>query len=83
MRSRYVVRITPDDVGSRVTVRHRRPVPGDGPTTSDVVGQLQAWADGLLRIERRDGTVVRVSEDDLLAAKVIPPRPVRVERPPR
>lgn len=72
------VRITPDDVGSRVTVRHA--LHGD-PTASltDVVGTLLSWEpaagpDAVLRIERRDGTTVAVPLPDIVAAKVVPPR---------
>lgn len=78
MRARYVVRITPADVGARVTVRSR--LPGtvdtdDGPTVTDVIGTLRTWSDGVLQIQRRDGSVVEVTEADLLAAKTVPPPP--------
>ena len=41
------VRITPADVGRRVTVRHRT---DDGRLT-DVVGLLRSWAGGALVVE--------------------------------
>jgi len=66
-----VVRITPADVGRRVSVRHRY----DATTLTDVVGQLLAWTDGVLRVERRDGEVVDIAVDDVVAAKVVPPSP--------
>ena len=66
-----VVRITPDDVGRRVSVRRRL----DATTLSDVVGRLLSWSDDVLRIERRDGTVTEVPAGDLVAAKVVPPAP--------
>ena len=69
------VRIGPSDVGSRVTVRHALPDPGDGPSTSDVVGVLESWTDGVLAVRRRDGTLTEVDEVALVAAKVIPPAP--------
>lgn len=78
MKGRYTVRITPADVGQRVTVRAR--IPGPGPTATDTVGVLRSWAGGVLAIERRDGTLAEVAEGDLLAARVIPPQP---PRPPR
>ena len=79
MKARYVVRITAADVGSRVTVRSRirNAEPGDGPSVTDVIGVLRSWADGVLRVERRDGTVADVAEADLLAAKTVPPPPPR------
>ena len=73
MRSRYVVRITPSDVGHRVTIRFRRADAAVGePSTSDVVGLLRSWSNGRLVVERRDGTLVELAERDLLAARVIP-----------
>jgi GNAT superfamily N-acetyltransferase len=63
------VRICRADTGRRVTVRHRI----DASTLTDVVGRLVSWdADGLV-VERRDGTVVRVAEADVVAAKVVAP----------
>ncbi len=76
MRGVYAVRITPDDVGQRVSVRARVSAAG-GAGASDTVGRLRAWSDGVLSIERRDGSLAKVAEDRLLAAKVIPERPPR------
>ena len=78
MGPRYINRLTTDDVGSRVTVRRWVPDPERGQIPSDVVGHLESWEDGVLLIRRRDGAVVEVRADDILAARVIPPR---VERP--
>jgi hypothetical protein len=73
-----VVRITPDDVGTRVSIRHRL----DGSTLTDVVGHLVSWADagpegtgGRLTIRRRDGTLVAVLAATMVAAKVVPEPP--------
>ncbi|MFC6237427.1 GNAT family N-acetyltransferase [Longivirga aurantiaca] len=63
------VRISPSDVGRRVTVRHRI----DGSQLTDVVGVLRSWADGVLRVERRTGEVVAVAARDVVAAKVVTP----------
>lgn len=71
MRARLRVRITPDDVGSRVSVRLADEAGG----YTDVVGHLEAWADGQLRVRRRDGEVATLSEADLVAGKVVPPAP--------
>lgn len=65
----YRVSVTPADVGSRVSLR--RAVPGG---VGDVVGELLAWSAGVLSVRKRDGSVVTVREDELLAAKVVPPR---------
>lgn len=70
--ARLVVSITPGDVGRRVTVRRRVP---EG--YRDVVGVLEEWTGGVLRIRKRDGTEVRVAESTLAAAKVVPDRPAR------
>lgn len=77
IQPKFVVRITPEDVGERVTIRARRPdaVPGE-PSHTDVVGHLRDWSEGVLTLERRDGTVTEVREADLVAARVVqPPNP--------
>jgi N-acetylglutamate synthase len=79
MRARYEVRISPADVGERVTLRRRNEVPGE-PPVADVIGYLRSWDDGVLRIERKDGRIVEVDGRDLLAAKVVGPPPL--PRPP-
>ena len=84
MRSRLEVRITPADVGSRVSVRSRIPPEHPGaPSTTDTLGYLLEWTDEALHIRRRDGDVVRVATGDLLAGKVLPgPPPPRRRRNP-
>ncbi|WP_462188431.1 putative acetyltransferase [Frankia sp. CcWB2] len=68
----YVVRITPADVGARVMLRHRIP----GPVSlSDVLGTLRSWSSGVLTVVTAEGTPVQVTEDAVVAARVIPPRP--------
>ena len=77
----YVMRLTPADVGRRVSVRSRisdaRP---GGPSSTDTVGRLLAWADERLTIEKRDGTRVEVPVGDIMAGKVIPETPPRAGR---
>jgi GNAT superfamily N-acetyltransferase len=63
------VRVSPADVGRRVSVRHRI---SDG-RLSDVVGVLRSWTGGALAVERRTGEVARLDEADVVAAKVVPP----------
>lgn len=65
-------RVTPDDVGSRVSVR-RWLDPGRT-EAGDVLGMLLAYTNGVLRIDSRDGTV-EVHEDDVLASRTVPPPP--------
>jgi hypothetical protein len=78
------VRISPADVGARVSVRHR--LHGDpAASLTDVVGVLLSWeagTDGVaeLRIERRDGSVVTVPAADLVAGKAVPPPRPRSSR---
>jgi hypothetical protein len=47
-----------------------------------VVGDLNAWSHGELTVRRRDGSVVTVSEAELVAGKVVPPPPPRRTRAP-
>ncbi|WP_456095346.1 putative acetyltransferase [Parafrankia elaeagni] len=70
----YVVHITPADIGSRVVIRRR--IPGPLPL-SDVLGTLESWSEGELRLRRSDGTTVSVPEESLVAARVVPPTPRR------
>ena len=63
------VRVSPADAGRRVTVRHRY----EGATLTDVVGRLLSWVDGVLTVERRDGSRVDVPATDVVAAKVVAP----------
>ncbi|MCF2532938.1 GNAT family N-acetyltransferase [Yinghuangia soli] len=70
-------RITPEDVGRRVSVRRLLSGPDEPVQYGDVVGDLTGWADGVLTITRRDGSVARVAERTLVAGKVVPPAPAR------
>ena len=87
MRYRMEVRLTAADVGRRVVVRWRRPAVTDaGPVAAagsvsdevaDVLGILEA-ADGTsLQVRRESGELVSVPLDRALAAKTVPPKPVR------
>nr|WP_141961524.1 hypothetical protein [Actinoallomurus bryophytorum] len=76
--ARYVVSVSPSDVGRRVSLRRRLP----NGLYSDVVGYLQAWVAGELTVRRRDGTLATIAEADLVAGKVVPPPPER-RRPSR
>jgi hypothetical protein len=80
--ARLVVRISVSDVGRRVSVRRRLSTGA----YSDVVGILESWSEGVLRVRRRDGSVVAVPAESMVAGKVVPqhpPRPRRPRTPPR
>src|SRR5512139_2262305 len=67
--TRPLVKVSSSDVGQRVSLRRHLPTGG----YSDVVGVLESWAGGTLRVRRRDGELVEVPEDILFAGKVVPP----------
>ncbi|GIH69280.1 putative acetyltransferase [Sphaerimonospora thailandensis] len=67
--ARLVVTVNPDDVGRRVTLRRR--APGG---FRDAVGVLESWHDGVLAVRKRDGTLVEIAEETLVAGKVVPSR---------
>ncbi len=65
----------PRHVGQRVVVRYRLPDPApDGPSMTDVLGELEAYdADGLVVVTEA-GEAVRVPAGAVVAAKPVPPR---------
>jgi N-acetylglutamate synthase len=72
---RLEVRITPADVGKRVSIR-RLTGPGEsGARFTDAVGVLTSWDGGEIRLTRRDGGIVRIAEASMVAAKVVPAAP--------
>lgn len=73
---RYELSITAADVGSRVSVRRKLPEGALG----DVLGELTAWAGGVLTVRRKDGSSVQIAETDLVAGKVVPARRVIARR---
>jgi hypothetical protein len=74
---RLVVTVTPADVGQRVSLRRRLPT-GE---YSDVVGVLESWSAGTLLVRRRNGELVEVPEEIVVAGKVVPPMPPPKRRP--
>jgi hypothetical protein len=72
MRPRHVHRVTPDDVGSRVSVR--RWLDADRTEAGDVLGELLAYEDGHLTVDGRDGPVT-FPEATVLASRIVPPPP--------
>jgi hypothetical protein len=80
MRYQLVVRLTSDDVGSRVVIRWRRPAPAPDPAAgsaeavvTDVLGVLTAADDTAFTVRKSSGELVVVPRDRALAGKVIPP----------
>ncbi|MFI6325230.1 hypothetical protein ACIBG8_47475 [Nonomuraea sp. NPDC050556] len=67
MAARLVIAITNSDIGSRITTRRRVP---EG--FRDAVGILESWDGGVLVVRKRDGTIVEIPEESLVAAKVVP-----------
>ncbi|WP_435297578.1 GNAT family N-acetyltransferase [Streptomyces sp. YPW6] len=78
---RLEVRITPADVGKRVSVRRRTDGGGTGVEFTDVVGVLTSWQSGVVSITRKSGESVHIVESSLVAGKVVPPAPARRRGP--
>ncbi|MFE7755269.1 GNAT family N-acetyltransferase [Streptomyces sp. NPDC057418] len=78
---RLEVRMTPADVGKRVSVRRVADAPGEGAKFTDTVGVLTSWDDGVLSITPKSGDGVRIAESSLVAGKVVPPAPPRRRGP--
>ncbi|WP_411083128.1 GNAT family N-acetyltransferase [Streptomyces sp. cmx-18-6] len=78
---RLEVRITPADVGKRVSVRRRSKDGGAGAEFTDTVGVLTSWDKGVLSITRKSGESVRIVESSLVAGKVVPAAPARRRGP--
>jgi hypothetical protein len=70
--ARLVISITSQDIGARITTRRRDP---EG--FRDTVGILESWDGGVLKVRKRDGTLVEIAEESLVAAKVVPVAPPR------
>ncbi|MEU1127373.1 GNAT family N-acetyltransferase [Streptomyces sp. NPDC005899] len=78
---RLEVRITPADVGKRVSVRRVTDAPEAGAKFADTVGVLTSWDEGVVSITRKDGESVHIPESTLVAGKVVPPAPARRRGP--
>ncbi|MFE5539993.1 GNAT family N-acetyltransferase [Streptomyces sp. NPDC056492] len=75
------IRITPADVGKRVSVRRVEGGPSGSPSFMDTVGVLTSWDQGVLTITRKSGEIVHISESSLVAGKIVPPAPARRRGP--
>ncbi|MFG3495036.1 GNAT family N-acetyltransferase [Streptomyces sp. NPDC047928] len=78
---RLEVRITPSDVGKRVSVRRTGDEGPGSEKFTDTVGVLTSWDRGVLVITRRTGETVRIPESSLVAGKVVPAAPARRRGP--
>ncbi|MFD4243847.1 GNAT family N-acetyltransferase [Streptomyces sp. NPDC058525] len=75
------VRITPADVGKRVSVRRVEYGSSGAPAYADAVGVLTSWNEGVLLITQKNGKSVRIAESSLVAGKIVPPAPARRRGP--
>lgn len=78
VRYRLEVRVTGGDVGRRVVIRWRRPrASGTGDEIADVLGILEVADDAAFTVRTASGDLVSIPRDRALAAKTVPPAPVR------
>lgn len=75
LRARGVHRVTPDDVGQRVSIRHLVEDPDHGRVPTDVVARLLSYTDDLLVLVDRDRQLVLVDPHAIVASRVVPPHP--------
>jgi hypothetical protein len=76
MRYRLEVRITAADVGQRVTIRWRPPELDGTKLMTDVLGILEEADGQFFKVRRgRDGQLIVIPRERVLAAKVVPPAP--------
>ncbi|MFD6110578.1 GNAT family N-acetyltransferase [Streptomyces yangpuensis] len=75
------VRITPADVGKRVSVRRVETGLSGSPEFTDTVGVLTSWDQGVLLITKKNGQSVRMTQSSLVAGKVVPAAPARRRGP--
>lgn len=68
----FTINVGRGDSGVRISLRRTLPSGGFG----DVLGELLSW-DDVVRVQRRDGIVVEIPADTVIAAKKIPPPPER------
>ncbi|WP_240136643.1 GNAT family N-acetyltransferase [Streptomyces sp. MUM 178J] len=78
---RLEVRITPSDVGKRVSIRRLTGSEAEGERFTDTIGVLTSWNEGVLVITQRTGDSVHIPESSLVAAKVVPAAPARRRGP--
>ena len=66
------LRISPADIGRRVSVRHMA-----GSELTDVLGHLiswsQDWPNGVIEVRKKDDSLIKIVSGNIIAAKVIEP----------
>ncbi len=77
MAYRFEVRLTGEDVGSRVVIRWRRPAAGGGGEVADVLGILEAADAVSFSVRNASGDVIIIPRERALAGKTVPPPPAR------
>lgn len=70
---RYIRDVGPGDHDIRISLRRKL---SDG-RLGDILGQLESWTDGAVRVRDRHGVEHVVAEADVVAAKRVPPPPER------
>ncbi|WP_052664183.1 NUDIX hydrolase [Nitriliruptor alkaliphilus] len=76
LRAQAVHRLTPSDIGERVSIRHLVVTGASSePVASDVVGRLLGYEAGILALVRRDGQLAFVDEAAIVASRVVPAHP--------
>jgi 8-oxo-dGTP pyrophosphatase MutT (NUDIX family) len=76
LRARAVHRVTPADVGERVSIRHLQVTGLDTPARpTDVVGRLLGYESGVLAVVGRDHQLSLVAEAAIVSSRVVPPHP--------
>ncbi len=76
LQARAVHRVTPAEVGQRVSIRHLvADGPGTQPRPTDVVGRLLGYEGGVLALIDRDGQLALVDAAAIVASRVVPPHP--------
>lgn len=78
---RLEIRITPADVGKRVSVRRLLQDGRQGPKFTDTVGVLTSWDNGVVSVTPKSGESVRILESSLVAGKTVPSAPPRRRGP--
>jgi 8-oxo-dGTP pyrophosphatase MutT (NUDIX family) len=76
LRARAVHRVTPEDVGQRVSIRHLEVTGASSPPrATDVVGRLLGYEAGVLAVVDRDRQLTLVAETAIVGSRVVPPHP--------
>ena len=65
--------------GTRVTLRYRLP-PGASHPMTDIIGELISSDEESVAVRARDGRVVQIARDRVVALKALGPRPIRTRR---